>query len=122
MSECRRAVKSWGFKFVRKRFGVIAGGFFSGIEGAFFFKEGAEDLVVEVFENPTSGFEVVVTAGQGTEVGGTAEAAHFFIGKAEKDFANTGNDEGTRTHRAGFFGDVEGTFVESPIAEGVGGL
>ena len=78
--------------------------------------------MVEVFQDTAGGFEVVIAAGKGAEVGGATEAAHLFVGEAEEDFADAGNDEGTGTHGAGFLGDVKGALVESPIAQGVGGL
>lgn len=52
---------------------------------------------------------------------GAAEEAHFGIGGGEDDAAEAGHDGGAAAHGARFFGDVEGAFVEAPVAEACGG-
>lgn len=78
--------------------------------------------MIEFFEDTAGGLEVVVALGECPEVDGSADAAHALIGEAVEDLSDAGDDECTGAHGAGLFGDVEGAFVEAPVADGVGGL
>ena len=78
--------------------------------------------MVEIFQHAAGRFELVVAPGEGTEIERATHAAHFGIGQAVVNFADAGDDECAGAHRAGLFGDVEGAFVEPPVAEGVGRL
>lgn len=82
-----------------------------------------EEGTALVFKNAAGGKgEMVVDAGEGGEIGGAAEAAHFGVGYGVADAVEARHEGRAGTHGAGFFGDVEGAAFEAPAAEVAGGL
>ena len=76
-----------------------------------FLKKCFEYLVVKLFQYAADSFKLVVAFGEGIKICSAANASHLWVGQAIIDFSNTSDNEGTRAHRTGLFGDVEGAFI-----------
>ena len=90
-----------------------------GLELAFFFKECLQDRMIGACEDSTGGSKVVVAAGEGTEIDGTAETTHLLVRQAVENFFYATNDECAGAHRARFFRYIESAFMQAPVAERV---
>lgn len=66
--------------------------------------------------------EFVIEVGEQVGGVGSPKAAHFGVFEGEHYSLKAGHDSGTGAHRAGFFGDVEGALVESPVADSISSL
>lgn len=93
-----------------------------GFSGAGFGEELLQDGDGFVSEDAAGDLAAVIEIGGLKEIPKATGSSAFGIGAAKDDAADATVDDGSGAHGAGFFGDVEITLVQAPIAHGALGL